>query len=216
MTFSSLEDDIKSYTERGGVTVDSSFASQIPRIINLTERKIARELKIQGFQSVLTSTFTPSISVYAKPSNWRETISMNVGTNLGTATTYNERVIVYPLVYEVLRLYTPNDTTTTTPQFYADYDYQHWIFGPTPDVAYPYESLCWVLPALLDSANTTNWLTEYAPNALLHGCLTESFAYLKAPESAAQWGAIYDRDMAGLSGEDLQKILDRSMERKTA
>ena len=159
---------------------------------------------------------TASLGVYQKPTRWRETVSINIGTNLGTATTYNQRVTLLPRSYEYCRTYWPDDTQTGTPEFYADYDYDHYLVVPTPSETFPYEVNFWQLLQLLDASNQTNWLTEYAPNALLHGTLVEAFNYLKNPEQAAVWQQAYDRDMAGLSGEDLQKILDRAQKRNTS
>jgi len=216
MTFSSLQDDVRSYCERGGTTVDAQFNTQLPGFINLRERQIARELKIQGFINNVTGTMTASLGVYQKPARWRETVSINVGTNVGTATTYNTRATVLPRSYEYVRSYWPDDTLTGTPKYYADYDYDHYIVVPTPSDTFPYEVNFWQLPPLLDNSNQTNWITEYAPNALLHGTLVEAFNYLKNAEQAASWGAVYDRDMAALAGEDMQKILDRAQKRNNA
>jgi len=216
MTFASLQDDVRSYCERGGSSVDAQFNVQLPGFINLRERQIARELKIQGFINNANSAFTTSLGVYPKPTGWRETISINVGTNIGTATTFNTRVSVLPRSYEYARTYWPDDAQTGTPKYYADYDYDHLIFVPTPSTTFPYEINYWQLPPLLDDTTQTNWLTEYAPNALLHGTLVEAFTYLKNPEQAAAWSQAYDRDLSGLNNEDLQKILDRAQKRNTA
>jgi len=216
MTFTSLQSDVRSYCERGGSAVDEQFNTQLPGFINLRERQIARELKIQGFISNVTAAMTASLGVYQKPNRWRETVSINVGTNVGTATTFNTRVTLLPRSYEYIRTYWPDDTQTGTPKFYADYDYEHYILVPTPSATFPYEVNYWQLTPLLDSTLSTNWITEYAPNALLHGTLVEAFCYLKNTAEAATWQAAYDRDMAALAGEDMQKILDRAQKRNNA
>lgn len=83
MTWSSLQDDIRAYIERGkSLTQDGLVFLQIPKAIGLAERRIARELKVTGFISVVTSSFAAGTSVYPKPDRWRETISMNFGTGL--------------------------------------------------------------------------------------------------------------------------------------
>ena len=65
------------------------------------------------------------------------------------------------------------------PEFYADYDYRHWLFAATPDENYPVEIVYYELPPLLDDAQQQNWLTDYAPNALLYGTLLEATPFLK-------------------------------------
>ena len=61
MTFTSLQADVRSYCERGGSAVDTQFNTQLPGFINLRERQIARELKIQGFINNVNTAYTASV-----------------------------------------------------------------------------------------------------------------------------------------------------------
>ena len=213
MTFDTLKQDIVRYLERGRtVATDPIVFEQIPRLINLAERRIARELKIQGLIEVVTTTLLAGQSVYAKPDRWRETTSMNAG--LGP--TKSNRTPILPRSYEYLRTYWPDESVTDAPQFYADYDYQHWLVIPTPDAAYPLEILYYQLPPLLDDTTQTNWLTDYAPQALLYAALLEATPFLKNDERMPVWQGLYDRAAAMLNGEDVAKMLDRSASRKEA
>lgn len=200
------------YAQRGSTTTDASVNAQIPLIINNTERRMARELKIQGFQKIYTDVFVIGTPIYAKPDRWRSTISMSFGTGVSN----NTRTQLRELSYEAANVYWPDRSSKSTPRFYADADYNHWLIVPVPVAANPYETVIWELPPLLDSVNQNNWLSNEAPNALLHGCLHELFNFLGNPEKAQMWGTEYDRDMAGLVGEDLQKILDRYYKRSTS
>ena len=209
MTFTSLQQDVRRYLERGSVT-DPIVYDQLPRLITLAERRIARELKIQGFQTVVNTTLQAGLAVYPKPDRWRDTISMNVGTGAN----YNTHSPVFTRSYEYVRSYWPNETETGTPVFYADYNYSNWIFAPTPDANYPLEVLYYELPPLLDETNQTNWLTEFAPNVLLYGVLVEATPFVKDDERVQLWQSYYDRALAAINGEDLQKIMDRSVNRR--
>ena len=209
MTFTSLQEDVRRYLERGGAT-DPIVYDQIPRLITLAERRIARELKIQGFQTVVNTTLQANLAVYPKPDRWRDTISMNVGTGAN----YNTHSPIFTRSYEYVRSYWPNETETGTPIFYADYNYSNWIFAPTPDANYPLEVLYYELPPLLDDTNQTNWLTEFAPNILLYGVLVEATPFVKDDERVQLWQSYYDRALAAINGEDLQKIMDRSVNRR--
>ena len=42
------------------------------------------------------------------------------------------------------------------------------------------------LPTRLSSSNTTTWLGDNAPMALLYGCLAEAFKFLKGPAEMLQ------------------------------
>ena len=138
MTFETLKQDVQRYLERGATYAsDPVVFEQIPRLINLAERRISRELKIQGFINVVSDTMVVGQSVYPKPDRWRDTVSINVGTGTNLA----NRTSLYAREYEYCRAYWPNESQTDTPQFYADYNYDNWLVAPTPDQAYPFEVL---------------------------------------------------------------------------
>jgi hypothetical protein len=213
MTFTTLQEDVRRYLERGNsYASDPVVYEQIPRLINLAERRISRELKVQGFINVVTGTLAVGQSVYPKPDRWRDTVSVNIGTGAQN----NTRKVVFSRAYEYLLSYWPDRTATEEPIFYSDYDYDHWLIAPTPDAEYPFEILYYEIPPLLDDVVQTNWLTEYAPQLLLYGTLLEATPFLKNDERIPVWQSMYDRAAAMLNGEDLAKILDRSAVRKEA
>lgn len=209
MNFASLKDDLRSYLERGSVS-DPTVYEQLPKLINLAERRLSREVKIAGTIAVSTSTMTTGLSVYAKPDRWRETISITIGTGTGN----NTRKIIEPRAYEFARSISPDPTVTGEPRYYSDYNYQHWLFAPTPAANYPYEVVYHEQPPMLDDANQTNWWTEYAPNALLYASLLEATPFLKRDERIPVWQQFYDRAIASLNGEDIRQIVDRTIVRR--
>ncbi len=211
MTYNSLLNDMRAYLERGAtLATDPTVYEQLPSLINLAERRLARELKIQGTVTVMTGTFTAGTSVYAKPNRWRETVSMNCSTTAGG----NTRREIFPRSYEYCRSYWPNDTQTGTPRFYADYDYSNWLIIPTPSADLSFEVLFYEQPAYLDDTNQTNWWTEYAPNALLYAALLEAAPFLKNTEAIQTWEGFYNRAIASLNGEDMRQIVDRGIIRR--
>jgi hypothetical protein len=198
MTYNSLLNDLRAYLERGAtLATDPTVYEMLPTLIGMAERRLARELKIQGTVNVVTTALIAGQSVYDKPDRWRETVSIFVGTGTGN----NTRSEVYP-------------TTTGTPRFYADYDYSHWLIAPTPSSALPMEILYYEIPPLLDDSNQTNWFTEYAPNALLYAALLEATPFLKNDERIATWEGFYNRAVAALNGEDIRQISDRGIIRR--
>lgn len=206
MTYTSLQRDMRTYLERG-YAVDVQVYEQIPRLINLAERAIAKKLKVQGFINVVTTNLVAGTSVYAKPDRWRQTISMEFGT---------PRVQIFARDYEYCRQYWPDPDERGTPEFYSDYDYQHWLIVPTPVLTVPWQIIYYEQPVYLDDANQTNWLTDYAPNALLYRALLEATPYLKNDERIPTWKNFYDEAMNDLDAEDLKKIVDRNVTRQEA
>lgn len=213
MTFNELQTDIRNYLERGAsAAVDPIVYQQIPRLITLAERRISADLKIEGFIVAVTTQLQQGVSVYAKPDRWRKTISMNFGTGTDNLT----RTPIFARSYEYVRNYWPDESATDAPKFYADYNYNNWLIGPTPDANYPIEILYYEIPALLSDTNQTNWLTEYAPQLILYGALLEATPFLKNDERIAVWQGFYDRSLSAINKEDIMRITDRATERTGA
>jgi len=198
MTYDSLVENIQSYLER----TDTATLEKIPLFIMLCEQDIAAQIKFLGNLTVVTSTMIQNQPVIDKPARWHKTVSMNV-------TVAGERYPVLLRKYEYLREYWPDSTQTDRPKYYADYDYTHWLVAPTPASDYAYEVLYYERIQPLDSSNQTNWFTIYAPQALLYGSLLQSMPFLKNDERMPMWQSNYDRIIATLKSEDVQRIGDR-------
>ncbi len=206
MTYNSLLADLRTYLERG-YAVDTQVFNQLPSLINLAERAIVLALKIQGFQNIVTTDLMPGVSVYQKPDRWRETISMEFDI---------PRKQIFPRGYEYCRTYWPDSTERATPEFYADYGYNHWLIVPTPVLQTPWQITYYQQPPYLDPANQTNWLTDYAPNALLYRALLEATPYLKNDDRIPTWDKLYQESLSGLNVDDIKKIVDRNVTRQEA
>lgn len=209
MTYNSLLTQIQAYLEKGTVN-DPIVFQQLPYLINQGERRISRSLKILGFQRPLTNSFTQGSPLLPKPDRWRETISFNFGRFNPNTGQYTRRTAIYPRSYEFIRSYWPDDSVLAAPRFFADYDYFTWIVAPTPDQAYPLEVLFWEMPALLDTTNQQNWLSIYAPEALLYSVLLECTPFLKNDDRIPTWQGLLDQALTALSNEDVQDLVTRA------
>lgn len=198
MTYDSLVADIESYLER----TDAATIDKIPTFIMLAEQQIATQIKFLGNLTVSNSTMVTGNPVIAKPARWHKSVSLNV-------TVGGVRQAVLLRKYEYIREYWPDATLTGVPQFYCDYDYEHWLVGPTPADDYTFEVLYYERVQPLDSSNQTNWFTEYAPQALLYGSLLQAMPFLKNDERIPMWRAEYDIVMSSLKVEDNLRIADR-------
>lgn len=198
MTYDSLVDDVITYLER----TDTATVSKIPQFIMLAEQVIAADLKFLGNLTVATSAMVSGNNVIAKPARWHKTVSMNV-------TVAGQRQPVLLRKYEYIRNYWPDPTQTDVPLYYCDYDYTHWMIGPTPDAAYNYEVLYYERVQPLDSSNQTNWFTEYAPQAMLYGTLLQAMPFLKNDDRIPMWQSQYSQIINVLKTEDKLRIADR-------
>lgn len=197
LTYDSLTSTVLQYLERS----DQSTIDQIPTFITLCEFEIAQQIKTLGQLQVVESNMLAGNPVIPKPARWRKTVSFNVVVN-------NQRTPVLLRKYEYIKAYTPNASTVGVPLYYGDYDYEHWIVGPTPDQNYDFECLFYERLSPLSSENQTNWLTQYAPNAMLFGTLLQAMPFLKNDQRQI-FQQKYDQAMAALKSEDITRIADR-------
>ena len=200
MTYTSLVTDMESYLER----TDSRVIAQIPRFIMLAENVVATELKILGFQDVVTGTFTINGPTLPKPAYWRDVISFNYTNASG------ERVELLPRSYEYCRNFWPNPTSTGSPRFYADYNFDNFLIVPTPSAALPFELLYHARIQPLDTSHSTNWLTANAPQLLLSAAMVEAYTWAKNNNELQKWQGKYDRSMAAFNSEDINRSPDRT------
>ena len=79
-----------------------------------------------------------------------------------------------------LQDYTPNPTTTGTPEYYADWDDEAFLLAPTPDDSYTMELHYFYRPASITTVSSgTTWLGDNAELALLYGALVEAYTFMK-------------------------------------
>ena len=198
MTYDSLTSTVLQYLERQ----DAAVVAAIPTFITLCEFEIAQEIKTLGQLTIANSTVTINQPVLAKPARWRKTVSMSI--NNGTT-----MVPVLLRKFEYLKNYWPTVTDTGLPKYYADTDYEHWYLAPTPSQAYTFEVLYYERIAPLSSTNQTNWLTQYAPNAMLYGTLLQAMPFLKN-DARAIFQQKYTEAITALKTEDVARVGDRS------
>lgn len=86
MTYNSLVSDLQDYLDRN----NSALVNQIPNFIALGEIRCAREVKVLGLKTSVTSLFQAGTGTYLKPNRWLETISINFGNATAFSTTYRE------------------------------------------------------------------------------------------------------------------------------
>lgn len=194
LTYSSLLSDVQIYAERD----DAPFVTQIPRFVMLAENRLASEVRGLGIQRYVTGQFNGA--ELAKPARWRETVSFNFTNASG------DRVFLQPRTYDYCRAFWPDPATTGVPRYYADYAYEHFLIVPTPSTTFDFELAYYERPEPLGSLNETNWFTQYAPQLLLYATLLEAQPFLKRPERAQEFQALYDRALQGVAQESSRRV----------
>jgi hypothetical protein len=197
LTYDSLVSTVLQYLERNA----PATIEQIPTFITMCEFEIAQQIKTLGQMQVVESTMLAGNPVIPKPARWRKTVSFNVVVN-------GSRNPVYLRKYEYIKAYAPDGSATGLPLYYGDYDYDHWIVGPTPNQNYSFEVLFYERLQPLSSENQTNWLTQNAPNAMLFGTLLQAMPFLKNDQRTI-FDQKYQIALQALKVEDITRIGDR-------
>lgn len=206
LTYSTLVTKLQSYLERA----DPAVLDSIDMFILLAERQTSKDLKMLGSEVYVTGSLTIGSNVLIKPSRWLNTITFNIGNGTG----FNTRNQLYQRSYEFLRAYWPDDTQQGFPKYYSDYGYLNWLIVPTPDVAYPFEISYLEMFQPIDITNQTNWLTEFAPEALFYAAMIEASTFLKNDDGMLpMWQQRYAEATGKLTTEDKARFTDRTSDR---
>jgi hypothetical protein len=172
-TYSSLKTAIEDYTEN----TETTFVTHMDDFIKLSEERILKNVQLQLFRKNTTGTMTSSNQYLAMPSDFLAPFSLSI-TSSSVKTFLQFKDVNY------VQSFNPNSSTTGTPRYYAIFDITNFIIGPTPDSGYTSELHYFYRPASLTTAGAsgTTWLSENATLALLYGCLTEAYTYMKGEQ----------------------------------
>jgi hypothetical protein len=185
-TYAELTQQILDYTE---VSTDVLTSTRTNDFIEHVENRIFREVDLDVFKSNQTANLIASSAFLSLPGGTTPTPeslgtirSMAIYPTTGTAT----RTFLEQRDVSFMNEYWPVRTDTDTPKYWAWWDHNSIYVAPTPDSGYNVELAITRLPTRLSSSNTTSWLGNNAPIALLYGCLAEAFKFLKGPAEMLQ------------------------------
>ena len=152
---------------------ESAFQSEIPNFVQLAEQRIYNSVQIPAIRKNQTGYVTIGNQYLALPSDWLATFSLAVIN----PTSGNYSFLIDKDVNFIREAFN-NPVTLNTPGYYAQFDYQTLILGPTPDQAYQVEMHYYYYPQSIVIA-TTSWLGNNFPEALLYGVLRETGVFMK-------------------------------------
>ena len=172
-TYSSLKTAIEDYTEN----TETTFVTHMDDFIKLSEERILKNVQLQLFRKNVTGTMSSSNQYLAAPSDFLAPFSLSI-------TSSSVKSFLQYKDVNFVQSFNPNSATTGTPRYYALFDITNFIIGPTPDSGYTTEMHYFYRPASLTAAGDsgTTWLSENATLALLYGCLTEAYTYMKGEQ----------------------------------
>jgi hypothetical protein len=187
MTYSQLVAEIQSYTENTFQTVD------INTFITQAEQRIYNSVQLPALRKNVTGTTTSGNKYLAMPTNWLATFSLAV-INANNEYTY----LLNKDVNFIRQSYPDTDSDFYgTPAYYAVFDQNSFILGPTPDASYAVELHYFYYPESITTvAGGTTWLGDNFSSSLLYGSLLEAYTYMKGEADVMNtYKARYDEAM---------------------
>jgi hypothetical protein len=177
-TYDQLKQAIQDYTEND----ETSFVNNLPVFIRQAEERILKNVQLSLFRKNVSGAMTASNKYLACPSDFLAPFSLSfVDGN-------SDHQFLEFKDADFVQTFNPDATNTGNPRFYAVFDVDNFILGPTPDSAYAVELHYFYRPASLTagSGSGTTWLSENAEIAMLYGSLMEAYIYMKGEPDMMQ------------------------------
>ena len=169
-TYATLKTAIQNYTQND----ETSFVTNLPIFIRLTEERILKSVQLNIFQKNVSGSMSSGNQYLAAPSDFLVPFSLNI-------TNSNNYEYLQFKSLEFVNTYNPNSSTTGTPRYYAQFDVDYFILAPTPNANFTVNLSYFYRPNSLTAGadSGTTWLSENAEIALLYGSLLEAYTYMK-------------------------------------
>lgn len=173
-TYAELKQAIQDYTEND----ETTFVNNLPVFIRQTEERILKNVQLNLFRKNVTGTMTSGNKYLAVPSDFLAPFSLSfIDSN-------SEHQFLLFKDVDYVQSFNPNPATTGEPRFYAVFDVDNFILGPTPNASSTVELHYFYRPTSLTAGSDsgTTWLSENAELAMLYGCLIEAYTFMKGEQ----------------------------------
>lgn len=190
-TYDQLTQAIQDYTQYD----ETSFVNNIPVFIRQAEERILKNVQLSLFRKNVSGNMSASNKYLACPSDFLAPFSLSF-----TDGSSNQVFLDFKDA-DFVQTFNPNGATTGNPRYYAVFDVDNFVLGPTPDSAYAVELHYFYRPLSLTQSggSGTTWLSENAQIALLYGSLIEAYIYMKGePDIMQQYEKRFAEAITGL------------------
>ena len=196
MNYTQLTAAIKGYAENSFPDTVGSFTSadQIATFVKMAEQRVYNMVQLPALRKNVTGTMTSGNKYLACPSDWLATFSLAV---INAANEYH--YLLNKDVNFIRESYPDTDAEFyAEPQYYAQFDQNTFILGPTPNANYAVELHYFYYPTSIVDAGTS-WLGDNFDSVLLYGALLEAASFMKSdPDTISFYKQRYDEAMGEL------------------
>ena len=201
MNYTQLVDLVKQYTQNE----ETSFVANIPVFVQLAEERIYNAVFIPAIRKNQIGTLTPSNKYLTLPADWLANFSLAV-----IAPVTNAQTFLLDKDVNFIRECYPDPDDVGVPKYYAIFDKNTLILGPTPDSNYQVELHYYYYPESIVTASTS-WLGDNFETVLLYGTLREAYIYMKGEQDMITY---YEQKYQESLG--LLKLLGEGKDRRDA
>jgi len=184
MNYSTLFETIKGYVENdfpgttwtdsaGTGTVTFTQKEQVDTFIKQAEQRIYNTVQLPALRKSVSGNCTLQNKYLSMPSDWLAMFSLAIIRNDGTQEYLLNKDVNY------IRQSFPYPAVTGAPEYYAIFDENTFILGPTPNASYSMELHYFYYPQSITTASTS-WLGDNFDSLLLYGSLLEAASYMKS------------------------------------
>ena len=175
MTYAELVSAIKGYAENDFPATAGSFSStdQLNTFIEQAEQRIFNSIQFPVIRKNVTGTTTSGNKYLATPVDFLSVFSIAVIAANGSYEFLLNKDVNF------IREAYPTPTDLGTPAYYALFDENTFILGPTPDSNYSTELHYFYYPESIVTAGTS-WLGDNFDSVLLYASLLEAAAFMKS------------------------------------
>lgn len=205
-TYDTLKQALQDWVEDD----NTEFLDQIDTIIGLGETKVARDLNIEVLRQIKTGQFQIGKPEVAKPAGYLSLGSLHYEGYDG------DHVYLTQRSYDWVMDYNRGDFDYGEPIYFAELNEDEWLVAPVPEANFKFEARCLVRPTGLSASNTTSWLGDNVPDALLYACLIHTEQYLKDDERVVEWRKSYEQDVLPAARDELRNLLNNEYSPQTS
>tara|TARA_B100000497_G_scaffold51370_1_gene59186 strand:+ start:159 stop:806 length:648 start_codon:yes stop_codon:yes gene_type:complete len=176
-TYAQLKTAIQDYTEN----TETTFVNSLDIFIKNTEERILKIAQLEVFRKNQSGSMAANNQYLALPSDYLAPYSLSFTSGS------NKEFVLFKDV-NFVQSFNPNNSTTGAPRYYAQFDIDNFILGPTPDAAYDVELHYFYRPASLTAGaeDGTTWLSTNASVSMLYGSLIEAYTFMKGEADLVQ------------------------------
>tara|TARA_R110002020_G_scaffold156294_2_gene338283 strand:+ start:2284 stop:2925 length:642 start_codon:yes stop_codon:yes gene_type:complete len=187
-TFTTLKSAMQDYLQN----TETTFVDSLPTIIVQAENRILKSVQLPDFRKNTTGTMTSGNAYLSTPTDFMAPYSLALDNS-------GYEFLLFKDVNFIREAY-PVASTTATPKYYALFDDDSFILGPTPNSGYSVELHYFYKPtSITASGDGTSWLGDNAETVLLYGCLVEGYTFMKGePDLLAAYEKQYQDALVNL------------------